>query len=884
MSDVLRTVHLYLDLQRRVLVGGPNDNAALTTLELYQGDTYLLILHGLQPVTDTSLTLYQEIPLTYPQILAGLVFLNVPPAGGAWKASFGGNTTGPLAAAIAPKDLEGALNALASVTANGGLDVLIVPNAPSNEWVYQWRTEGATGAITSNPSGLTPLCLTEVAPVPGIAGQYFVKITRAPLTLSDNFASVDPPPVTVEALVAATSTRNMVQRITLPEGAVGQFALTFNGGGTPPFPVDTVAAADIQSALDALMTTTGNFAVKQQATRPLLFDVTFQGSLAAATQPLLGVEMYDQVPNGEPQANLAIPPVPADLVLLGAAEDSIVFEIAGFDASNKKIVLAQQPVTLVAAEINGSTESDLIAAGAVQYIDRTIYIDNTSGEAVVTAAAGASYVPGEAGQQVVITHNLNTWNPVVVVQLEVSIEPQRWRMLTVNAEFDAQSTSLNTAQVTLTQAMSTDPDDPYYFGKYKIFVYSPDATTQIILAMLTWDQVRDTLPEGQTLRQKLSAIDSALGIGSGSFVVQAANISGLIAASQIDLNSLCAALTTWPAFVAMLARLMSNTDIANAIGAALQNSATFESTLEAVLGNPDVLGSLVNALTQNVAFQTYVQNLVTGALSTKGAVAITIPDLTELFPSYVKTIPEDLTTLRAGGLLPAIHVATTTSQAALPLPDPATIIGTVRTNDTGAPILLPGGLGMRGSTLATGGFFGSDGRRLYPLTHSGASTSYFPTDFERELFMFEVNSQMLRPGTNLTLSFALLLQILNATSRAQYHAVIEWGTAPSQAAPATTAENLQDIVWNATPLLRQRIILSGVAVTHQLGIQLIRANDGSLAAKKTVYGFSSDADSVPSSADVALRVRLLDFDTENSAVDAKGNVYLKLTQAQATIQ
>jgi hypothetical protein len=99
------------------------------------------------PVTDTSLTLYQEVPLTYPTIYAGLVFLNVPPSSGTWQAQYGANATAALAWNLAATDLETVLNALASVTANGGLDVLMIANAPVNEFVYQWRTSGATGFL-----------------------------------------------------------------------------------------------------------------------------------------------------------------------------------------------------------------------------------------------------------------------------------------------------------------------------------------------------------------------------------------------------------------------------------------------------------------------------------------------------------------------------------------------------------------------------------------------------------------------------------------------------------------------------------------------------------------------------------------------------------------
>lgn len=339
----------------------------------------------------------------------------------------------------------------------------------------------------------------------------------------------------------------------------------------------------------------------------------------------------------------------------------------------------------------------------------------------------------------------------------------------------------------------------------------------------------------------------------------------------VDANSVTVeALTGSPAANAWLATVVS----AQTVGA-------FAAGLTVTIGQVTGLATELAAIGSTVAA---IQALLpttpagTGAAGGSTLLTITIPELQEVFPgkSVAGAVPQPL-----GGLLPAIHQAVPGSiTGALP---PVSSSSGVFTNNTGAALLLPGGYGTKSSSLPAGGFAGCDGRRWYPLTRAGTTNSYFPRDFERELFFVEVSAQMLRAGTTLDLSAQLSLQLLQALTRAQYLLVVEHATVPSQATPATTAANLADLVWNPVPLLTQRIILGPVAVMHTFGVQLVRGASGLLAANKVLYGLTTAADSVPASADVALRARLIDFDTENSVPGPRGAVSYHLTGASANI-
>lgn len=274
---------------------------------------------------------------------------------------------------------------------------------------------------------------------------------------------------------------------------------------------------------------------------------------------------------------------------------------------------------------------------------------------------------------------------------------------------------------------------------------------------------------------------------------------------------------------------------------------------------------------------------------TGNSLEIEIPDKAELFPGKFPegfdagAAPKDGRNLpRPAGLLPAIH-DTIIEDIIVPLPVPATYAGRVYRNKGSAPLLVPGGLGRRGSYPEPDGYAGSDGRAWYRLTRDTEMNSFFPTDFERELFMLHINDQMLRPGGTFSLEFKLSLCLFNAITRAQYLLHIDVGDAPGQINPPPTGENLEDVTWIGTPLLTQRLIVSGLKMTHRFGCAIRRTAAGLLQADRMMYGNWTAAPQAPTSPSFTLRARLLQFDTENSVRGARGTVFYGLTEAKADI-
>ena len=205
-------------------------------------------------------------------------------------------------------------------------------------------------------------------------------------------------------------------------------------------------------------------------------------------------------------------------------------------------------------------------------------------------------------------------------------------------------------------------------------------------------------------------------------------------------------------------------------------------TIGQIDGLPDALDALGLRITAiEVLLPSVNPSAQTG--TTGESLGIEIPDASEMFPGKVATGADATKLPKPAGLLPAIHDATVDS-ISVPLPLPTGFEGQVYRNDSGSLLLVPGGLGRRGGYLDPLGYAGSDGRVWYRLSRDGDSNSFYPFDFERELFMLHVNDQMLRAGSKFTLEFKLGLRLFNAITRAQYLLRIDVGSAPGQGAPS----------------------------------------------------------------------------------------------------
>jgi len=297
------------------------------------------------------------------------------------------------------------------------------------------------------------------------------------------------------------------------------------------------------------------------------------------------------------------------------------------------------------------------------------------------------------------------------------------------------------------------------------------------------------------------------------------------------------------------------------------------------------LGQRVQTLESAVALN--AASTDSGLVAPEVVAQWTLPTIAELYPLRGKldkldTLDGfDLTKVtRPGGLFAAVHAATL-EMLPLPVPQPSiTYQGRVFQNQSAGTVLLNGALRHRGVTLKPGEIAACDGRAWYRVTRYGSEKSFYPTDFDRELFVIAVNDKQLRQRKSLVVQFAIQVAVLGSNTNAQWVLVIEHGAFSADSSPATTGVNLKNVEWNTSPILQQRIILTSDPAVHTFGcritrsIQVLNAQaQDTLTSTRILYG-GEEGSSGPTSANFALRARLICFDTEDYQTDPRGFVGL----------
>jgi hypothetical protein len=306
----------------------------------------------------------------------------------------------------------------------------------------------------------------------------------------------------------------------------------------------------------------------------------------------------------------------------------------------------------------------------------------------------------------------------------------------------------------------------------------------------------------------------------------------------------------------------------------------------------DALGAAVTALEDLVP---------TGALTSRDVAIGTpvaqwvLPPVLEVYPSraaltlgegetLVDVLPASLP--RDGGLVGAVHDAAATDVTSLPATPTAGIL--YRYTGT-ADLTLPGGLGRRSVTIKTNDHAAWDGRVWYRLLQEDAAkNSWYPEDFERELFVVAISARQLiaKRVAELNIGFEVALRSRRErdgagytgdarNTQAQWVLVIEHGAFTGETSPSTTDTNLKAITWNAMPILSHRLIVTRNPGTHSFGCRVNRSAGGVLSADAIFYGASEAGGSVPAAADFALRARLIQFDILDGVADPRGLVLLR---------
>lgn len=169
------------------------------------------------------------------------------------------------------------------------------------------------------------------------------------------------------------------------------------------------------------------------------------------------------------------------------------------------------------------------------------------------------------------------------------------------------------------------------------------------------------------------------------------------------------------------------------------------------------------------------------------------------------------------------------------------------------------------------------------------NTSWYPADFERDLFITAVDADSLAWKRMAEWKFGFELAMLNKKTqaprisdkivRARWRLKVEIGTLVEESAPSPTGGNFKRILWGATPVLDKVIFITNdTPCVFTFGARVTRTgasvpDAASFTVEKAIFGKWVASDATTTTADFFLRAKLTEWDCEDAA-DAEGFVIL----------
>lgn len=348
------TINFFIDVPNRRLVRDFFSNLEITPRPFTQGDTVNVRIIGMEPNIGGDPTRpWRYVPLPTSMYL-GLGPVGESPTLGTFTLTYGADTTSALAYNITAAALETALNALASITSAGGIDVTGPDNGP-----YQivFRSTGSRTAITGNADLLYPLSTIQVYEARAGDGStpeiQVVVIDRQPAALAQTFTAITSPGITITTLQTGATGVPEVQRVALDSDTHGgTFTLTFDGESTGALAYN-ITATNLQIELQALasigadnLIVTGSFPE---------YVLTFLGTLTG-DQPAVTASAAGLIGPVGVEGEFALNTAGIEQLLDGAASIDTKLEISA-SISGNPVTLIQTTATLINDQIPNAPAS-----------------------------------------------------------------------------------------------------------------------------------------------------------------------------------------------------------------------------------------------------------------------------------------------------------------------------------------------------------------------------------------------------------------------------------------------------------------------------------------------------------------------------------------------
>lgn len=265
------TLVLWCNAASNSLIAGWQSNANAPKPQLKQGDTVEVKIHWINAPGDGTYKEVQFPPSASITMALGLV--GEAPVGGSFKINYSGEETALLASSATAVQVQTALNALPSITAEGGVTV----SKNKSTFRVVWNNEDTSNELLSvNVDSLTPSCFASVnllrEGTEFVSKIFLVNIEQSPIAASTNF--VTSPSLTT----SITNVLNNTWRFNFSQTPKsGSYRIGVVVGSTTYY-TSAIAwnatALEVQNALNDLVKSTSTKRFSVSATDNYSLDIT----------------------------------------------------------------------------------------------------------------------------------------------------------------------------------------------------------------------------------------------------------------------------------------------------------------------------------------------------------------------------------------------------------------------------------------------------------------------------------------------------------------------------------------------------------------------------------------------------------------------------------
>jgi hypothetical protein len=255
----LPTTHkLFIDVKAGLAYPNFSSTSPVSNPSFFLGDLAKLQIFFIEQTGLGSYPRQEVAGLGSPGIRVAIGQIDASPTAGHFHLTFGGDTTTNQTYAVTAANLQADLNALASITAAGGVTVSKV----GDNYAIKFNSNGSRGAFTGDASALIPLSTVGISVLQEGDGSkpeiVLVHLQQTVAALATSFTALPASTATVTTLSAWDGSRAVYRASISPDPKGGTFSLGFDADTGTDVSTTSIAvgstALEVQNALsvDAL--------------------------------------------------------------------------------------------------------------------------------------------------------------------------------------------------------------------------------------------------------------------------------------------------------------------------------------------------------------------------------------------------------------------------------------------------------------------------------------------------------------------------------------------------------------------------------------------------------------------------------------------------------